>query len=125
MITNRKPYIREMRSNWWRKQPFYSFYMLRELTAVPAVWFSILLIYGLSALKKGPAGWDAFVDFLSNPIVLIINLAALLAAFLHTKTWFELAPKASRRTKGKECCLTLALWIVTLIVTLALLLLAF
>ncbi|MGU0171335.1 hypothetical protein ACVXG8_04580 [Escherichia coli] len=31
-----------------------SLYMLREGTAVPAVWFSIELIFGLFALKNGP-----------------------------------------------------------------------
>jgi fumarate reductase subunit C len=125
MATNRKPYVREMNSNWWRKQPFYSFYMLRELTAVPAVWFSILLIYGLSALKKGPASWDAFVDFLSNPIVLLVNLIAFMAAFLHTKTWFVLTPKALRITESKECGIAVGLWIITIFATVLLLFLAF
>lgn len=37
-----------------------SLYMLREGTAVPAVWFSIELIFGLFALKNGPeAGRDS------------------------------------------------------------------
>lgn len=34
-----------------------SLYMLREGTAVPAVWFSIELIFGLFALKNGPEAW--------------------------------------------------------------------
>lgn len=45
------------------KLPFYRFYMLREGTAVPAVWFSIELIFGLFALKNGPETWAGFVDF--------------------------------------------------------------
>lgn len=45
------------------KLPFYRFYMLREGTAVPAVWFSIELIFGLFALKNGPEAWAGFVDF--------------------------------------------------------------
>ncbi|STF68512.1 fumarate reductase subunit C [Escherichia coli] len=36
-----------------------------------------------------------FVDFLQNPVIVIINLITLAAALLHTKTWFELAPKAA------------------------------
>ena len=43
MTTKRKPYVRPMTSTWWKKLPFYRFYMLREGTAVPAVWFSIEL----------------------------------------------------------------------------------
>lgn len=52
MTTKRKPYVRPMTSTWWKKLPFYRFYMLREGTAVPAVWFSIELIFGLFALKN-------------------------------------------------------------------------
>lgn len=52
MTTKRKPYVRPMPSTWWKKLPFYRFYMLREGTAVPTVWFSIVLIYGLFALES-------------------------------------------------------------------------
>lgn len=54
MTTKRKPYVRPMTSTV-EKLPFYRFYMLREGTAVPAVWFSIELIFGLFALKNGQA----------------------------------------------------------------------
>jgi fumarate reductase subunit C len=94
MTTKRKPYVRNMESNWWHKLGFYRFYMLRESTAIPAVWFSILMLYGLFALKNGPESWAGFVSFLQHPLVLLINIITLLASLLHTKTWFELAPKA-------------------------------
>lgn len=32
MTTKRKPYVRPMTSTWWKKLPFYRFYMLREGT---------------------------------------------------------------------------------------------
>lgn len=54
MTTKRKAYVRPMPSTWWKKLPFYRFYMLREGTAVPAVWFSLELLYGVYALKHGP-----------------------------------------------------------------------
>lgn len=94
MATKRKPYVRGMEPNWWHKLGFYRFYMLREGTAIPTVWFSILVLYGLFALKGGPENWAGFVSFLQNPLVLLINVITLLASLLHTKTWFELAPKA-------------------------------
>ena len=62
MTTKRKPYVRPMTSTWRKKLPFYRFYMLREGTAVPAVWFSLELIFGLFALKNGPEAWAGFVD---------------------------------------------------------------
>ena len=88
MTTKRKAYVRPMTSTWWKKLPFYRFYMLREGTAVPAVWFSIELIIGLFALKHGAESWMGFVAFLQNPVVVILNIIALAAALLHTKTWF-------------------------------------
>ena len=58
----------------WKKLPFYRFYMVREGTAVPTVWFSIVLIYGLFALKHGAESWAGYIGFLQNPVVVILNL---------------------------------------------------
>ncbi|EHH7556784.1 fumarate reductase subunit FrdC [Escherichia coli] len=128
MTTKRKPYVRPMTSAWWKKLPFYRFYMLREGTAVPAVWFSIELIFGLFALKNGPEAWAGFVDFLQNPVIVIINLITLAAALLHTKTWFELAPKAANiivkdEKMGPEPIIK-SLWAVTVVATLVILFVA-
>ena len=128
MTTKRKPYVRSMTSTWWKKLPFYRFYMLREGTAVPAVWFSIELIFGLFALKNGPEAWAGFVDFLQNPVIVIINLITLAAALLHTKTWFELAPKAANiivkdEKMGPEPIIK-SLWAVTLVATIVILFVA-
>lgn len=95
MTTKRRPYTRPIESGWWRALPFYRFYMLRESTAIPALWFSLELIFGLFALKHGEESWAGFVQFLQHPVVLVLNLLALLGALLHSKTWFDLAPKAS------------------------------
>ena len=58
MTTKRKPYVRPMTSTWWKKLPFYRFYMLREGTAVPAVWFSIELIFDGNPASCRPAKAD-------------------------------------------------------------------
>lgn len=128
MTTKRKAYVRPMPSTWWKKLPFYRFYMLREGTAVPAVWFSLELMYGVFALKHGPETWASFVGFLQNPIIVILNLIVLAAALLHTKTWFELAPKAANiivkgEKMGPEPVIK-GLWGVTAIVTLVILFVA-
>lgn len=128
MISKRKPYLAPVAAGWWRQLGFYRFYMLREGTAIPALWFSLELIFGLYALKNGPASWAHFVSFLQNPIVLLLNLATLAAALLHSKTWFELAPKAAivlvKGEKLKARPVIIALWLVTLLVSLAALWLA-
>ena len=128
MTTKRKPYVRPMTSTWWKQLPFYRSYLLREGTAVPAVWFSIELIFGLFALKNGPEAWAGFVDFLQNPVIVIINLITLAAALLHTKTWFELAPKAANiivkdEKMGPEPIIK-SLWAVTVVATIVILFVA-
>lgn len=128
MTTKRKPYVRPMTSTWWKKLPFYRFYMVREGTAVPAVWFSIILICGLFSLKHGPESWAHFVGFLQHPVVVILNVIALAAALLHTKTWFELAPKAANiivkgEKMGPEPVIK-GLWGVTIAVTVIILFVA-
>lgn len=123
MISKRKPYLAPIKSSWWRQLAFYRFYMLREGTAIPALWFSLELVFGLYALKDGPDAWARFVDFLQHPATLLLNLITLAAALLHSKTWFELAPKATivivKGEKLKPQPIIIALWIVTLLVTLA------
>ncbi|WES67998.1 fumarate reductase subunit FrdC [Superficieibacter sp. HKU1] len=125
MTTKRKAYVRPMPTNWWKSLPFYRFYMLREGTAIMAVWFSIELIYGLFALKHGPEHWAEFVSFLQNPVIIILNVIALAAALLHTKTWFELAPKAAniivKDEKLGPAPVIAGLWVVTIIVTVVIL----
>ena len=128
MTTKRKPYVRTMTPTWWKKLGFYRFYMIREGTAVPTVWFSILLICGLFSLKGGPESWAGFVGFLQNPIVIILNLITLAAALLHTKTWFELAPKAANiiikdEKMGPEPVIK-GLWAVTVVATVVILFIA-
>ena len=128
MTTKRKAYVRPVPSTWWKNLPFYRFYMLREGTALPAVWFSIILICGLFSLKHGPESWEGFVTFLRNPIVVILNLIALAAALLHTKTWFELAPKAANiivkdEKMGPEPIIK-SLWAVTVVATIVILFVA-
>ncbi|EEC7867426.1 fumarate reductase subunit C, partial [Escherichia coli] len=86
------------------------------------------LIFGLFALKNGPEAWAGFVDFLQNPVIVIINLITLAAALLHTKTWFELAPKAANiivkdEKMGPEPIIK-SLWAVTVVATIVILFVA-
>ncbi len=68
--------------------------MLREGTAVPAVWFSIELIFGLFALKHGAeSGWDSSAFTKPGGSDLKPDHHGGRAA-AH-QNWFELAPKAA------------------------------
>lgn len=40
-MSNRKPYIREVKRTWWKSNPFYRFYMVREATVLPLIVFTL------------------------------------------------------------------------------------
>ena len=128
MISKRKAWVRPVKANWWQTLGFYRFYMLREATAIPALWFSLQLIFGLYALKNGQESWLHFVGFLQHPIILLLNLISLAAALLHSKTWFDLAPKATiiimKGEKMGPAPIVALLWGAILIVTLAIIIVA-
>ncbi|WP_434778729.1 fumarate reductase subunit FrdC [Neisseria sp. Ec49-e6-T10] len=129
MQTKRKPFKKELTASWWQKNPFFRFYMLREGTAVFTLWFSLVLIYGVFCLGQGVEAWAGFIGFLKKPFILVLNIISLLAALLHTKTWFELAPKAKmiivRGQKLPDIIPVSILWGATLAVSIILLFLIF
>ncbi len=89
----RRPYVRPM-AGWWRRNPFYIFYMLRESTAVFVALYALQLLYGLYMLSIGEAAFDTWLASLQHPLYLVFHTVALAAALLHAFTWFNVAPKA-------------------------------
>ncbi|QIL85709.1 fumarate reductase subunit FrdC [Vibrio sp. HDW18] len=92
-MSNRKPYVREMKRTWWKDHPFYRFYMVREATILPLILFTLFLTFGLGSLVKGPEAWQAWLDFMANPIVIAINILALVASLFHAQTFFSMMPQ--------------------------------
>ena len=93
-MSKRKPYTRELPTNWWMKQLFYTKYMLREGSSVFITVYSLILAWGLLRLSQGEIAFNAWLDSLGNPVAIIFHLIALVFALYHTVTWFSLAPKA-------------------------------
>ncbi|OLQ87320.1 fumarate reductase subunit C [Vibrio ponticus] len=101
-MSNRKPYVREMKRTWWQSSPFYRFYMLREATILPLILFTLFLTFGLGALVKGPEAWQGWLEFMANPLVVAINIVALAGSLLHAQTFFSMMPQVMPiRIKGK------------------------
>ncbi len=101
-MSNRKPYVREMKRTWWNSSPFYRFYMLREGTVLPLILFTLFLTWGLGALVSGPEAWASWLSFMSNPVVIIIDIIALLGSLFHAHTFFSMMPKVMPiKLKGK------------------------
>lgn len=63
--------------------------MFREMTAVPAVWFSIVVLIGVFSLRSLES-WAGFIGFLQNPLVMLLNIITLVMGVVHTKTLLTL-----------------------------------
>ncbi|WP_261816144.1 fumarate reductase subunit FrdC [Vibrio gallicus] len=101
-MSNRKPYVREMKRTWWKDHSFYRTYMVREATVLPLILFTVFLTIGLGSLVKGPEAWASWLEFMKNPIVVIINLLALAGSLFHAHTFFSMMPQVMPiRVKGK------------------------
>lgn len=126
--TKRKAYVREVKATWWKKLPFYKMYMVREATAIPTVWFSLVLFYGALTLGKGTFGTD-FVSFVQNPIVIVLNLISLVAILYHAATLFVMTPQAMPiMVKGEFLSVDFVkkvFWGITALISLVVLVLAF
>lgn len=101
-MSNRKPYVREMTRTWWKDHPFYRMYMLRESTVLPLIFFTLFLTAGLGCLVMGEAAWQSWLNFMSNPVVIAINIVALAGSLFHAQTFFSMMPQVIPiRIKGK------------------------
>ena len=88
----RKPYVRPM-AGWWRRDPFFIRYMLRELTAFAVAAYAVVLTVGVLRLAQGEAAWNGWLEALRSPWSLVLHLVLLAAMVVHTQSWFEIMPK--------------------------------
>ncbi|MDP0371853.1 fumarate reductase subunit FrdC [Glaesserella parasuis] len=91
--SKRKKYVREVKPTWWKALDFYKFYVLRESTSVPTIWFCLVLFYGLVCLGKENGFVENFIPFLQNPLVVVLNIITLGAVLLNSFTFFGMAPQ--------------------------------
>ncbi|CAH0534626.1 Fumarate reductase subunit C [Vibrio stylophorae] len=125
-MSHRKPYVRTMNRTWWKGHPFYRFYMLREATVLPLIFFTLFLTFGLGSLVKGPVAWQHWLEFMANPVVVAINIVALLGSLFHAQTFFSMMPQVMPiRIKGKTLdtrIIVLAQWVAVAAISLVVLL---
>lgn len=88
----RKLYVRPVKANWWTQKGFYTLYMIREATSVLGLWVALELII----LMLLPFLGIQSHSFLSNGLVILLNIVSLAAVLFHAFTWFNLMPKAVR-----------------------------
>ena len=88
----RGPYIRPMRG-WWRRDPFFVRYMVREATALAVLAYAIVLAAGVVCLALGEPAWNGWLAALRTPWSLLLHGVVLAAFAVHAKSWFDIMPK--------------------------------
>ena len=87
-----KLYVRPM-ANWWTRNPFYLWYMLREASCVFITIYALVLLTGLFRLSQGKAPFEAWLAGLSSPGSIAFHAVAFLFMLYHAWTWFKVMPK--------------------------------
>ena len=88
----RAHFVRSM-AGWWRRDPFFMRYMLREATAVAVAAYAVMLCVGVVRLAQGEAAWNGWLAALRSPWSLALRAVLLVAMLIHTQSWFEIMPK--------------------------------
>jgi fumarate reductase subunit C len=89
-----RTYVRPMHG-WWRRNPYFVRYMVREGSSVFLAIYSIILLVGLLRLSQGEAAWDGWRAALTSPWSILFHWLALLTVSYHAWTWWKVAPKTA------------------------------
>lgn len=85
-------FVRPMQG-WWRRDPFFVRYMVREATAVCVLAYAIILAVGIVRMAQGEAAWTGWLDALRSPWSIALHLVLLASMAVHAHSWFEIMPK--------------------------------
>jgi len=83
-------YVPKVPRTWWLTTGPYRRFAARELTAVFAAVFSVILLLFLFALSRGEEAYEGFLMWLRLPAVVALSWIILLAMLYHAGTWFRL-----------------------------------
>jgi len=98
-----KPYVREIsRTSWYLSRKADTLHMVHEVSSLFVGIYALLLLWGVSALAGGRAAYAAFLDALSNPVILAAQWVVLVFVFIHAQSWFALTPKAMPIQIGED-----------------------
>ena len=87
---------------WWLKNPHYTLYMLRELSAVFAALWVVFFLIQLSKLAEGPAGREQWLQQVTSPGWIIFSLVSLVFVVYHAWTFFTATGAAVYVRIGKS-----------------------
>lgn len=108
---SRKPYHAKQPANWFLKQHFYMWYMLRELTSIPVALYALNLMWGLASLVSSEAAWLNWIHAQQHGVMVLLALIALVGAGYHTMTWFQATPKILKIQLGEKFVPEKIIWL--------------
>ena len=85
-------YTRPM-DGWWRRNPFYLWYMLREASCVFIIAYALVLLCGLYRLSQGEAAFNGWLAALATPRSIAFHGITAMMVLYHAWTWFKVMPK--------------------------------
>ena len=88
----RKGYVRPMQG-WWRRDPFFMRYMIREVTAFAVLAYAIILVVGVVRLAQGEVAFNGWLAALRSPGSILLHIVLLVSMIEHARSWFEIMPK--------------------------------
>ncbi|HEU5294876.1 MAG TPA: fumarate reductase subunit C [Burkholderiaceae bacterium] len=117
----RPAYVRPM-AGWWRRDPFFVRYMIREATALAVLVYAIVLMVGVVRLAQGEAAFNGWLQALRSPLSLLLHAVLLVSFVVHAHSWFEIMPKTMPLifVQGKRLAATTIQrsgWTATVVVT--------
>ena len=117
----RRAYIRPMQG-WWRRDPFFMAYMLREATAFAVAIYSVVLAVGVLRLAQGEAAWNGWLTALRSPGSILLHVVLLVSFAIHARSWFEIMPKTMPMMhfggqRVQASAITRTGWIATIVVS--------
>jgi len=87
-----KTYTRPM-SGWWRRNPYYLRYMLREASCVFITAYALVLLLGLFCLSQGKESFDRWLGGLASPLSIAFHVLGFVVVLYHAWTWFKVMPR--------------------------------
>jgi fumarate reductase subunit C len=87
-------YVRPMQG-WWRKNPYFVRYMIREGSSVFLATYALILLCGLYQLTQGEDAYEGWRAALTSPWSILFHWLAFATVGYHAFTWWQVAPKTA------------------------------
>ena len=87
-------YVRPM-AGWWKRNPYFVLYMIREGSAIFLAAYALVLLAGLFCLSLGEGAYDAWRAALDTGPAIGFHILTLILVSYHSYTWFKVMPKTA------------------------------